>query len=154
ALEAALNLADDPRRGRVIVFLTDGAVSAEARLLEQLREKIGAARMFTFGIGPSVNRALISRMAVLGRGRAQFLQLNEDIEGAIIQFQDSISFPALTDLSLAWQSGEGSDIYPARLPDLYHGQPLEICGRVKFGGSPARLTVHATRAGKPVTLAV
>ena len=118
ALEAALNLADDPRRGRVIVFLTDGAVSAEARLLDQLREKIGSTRMFTFGIGPSVNRALISRMAVLGRGRAQFLQLDEDIEGAIIRFQDSISFPALTDLSLSWQSGEGMDVYPARLPDL------------------------------------
>ena len=153
ALDAALRLPADGQRGRVIVFLTDGAVSAEARLLEGLRKSIGDARLFAFGVGPSVNRALINRMAALGKGRAQFLQLHEDIEGAIIRFQDSIAFPALTGLALTCEGGEAADVYPARLPDLYYGQPLEICGRWKAAGKEAAvLIVKAERAGQPVEI--
>ncbi len=158
ALEAVLSAPADERRMRFVVFLTDGAVSAETRLLDGIRGRIGAARLFTFGIGPSVNRALLSRMAELGRGRSSFLQLNEDIEGSIIRFQDSVSFPALTDLTLAWENGKAWDVYPARLPDLYYGQPLEICGRLAGEGpQPVKLTVRGKRwqangAAEPVTL--
>ena len=88
-------------------------------------------------------------MSALGRGRSAFLQLDEDIEGAIIRFQDSVSFPVLTDLTLEWENGQAWDIYPTRLPDLYYGQPLEICGRFGAGKSgPVRLTVRGLRAGE------
>lgn len=153
ALEAALALPADPARTRYIVFLTDGAVSADARLLEKIRRRVGGARIFTFGIGPSVNRALLNRMAAYGRGRASFLQLDEDIEGAIIRFQDSVSFPALTNLSLKWSGARAWDIYPSLLPDLYAGQPLEICGRLaQTGSAPARLTIRGLRSGQPVEM--
>ena len=66
ALEAALGVPPSGERARYIVFLTDGAVSAEARVLDGIRGRIGGARLFTFGIGPSVNRALLSRMAEAG----------------------------------------------------------------------------------------
>lgn len=131
ALHTALNLpAVSARRSHYVVFLTDGAVSAEDRALEQVRQQIGAARLFTFGIGPSVNRALLRRMAALGRGTAEFLQLDEDIEGAIIRFQDRISFPALQNIQVEWHGARVWDTYPAQLPDLYYGQPLEMTGRL------------------------
>jgi Ca-activated chloride channel family protein len=145
ALEAALSLPSDPRRTRLVVFLTDGAVSAEAAALEALGRRLGAARVFTFGIGPSVNRALLARMARLGKGASEFLQADEDIEGAVIRFQDRVSFPVLTDLTLRWESGNAWDIYPARLPDLYMGQALELCGRVRPANGPARLVVSGKR---------
>lgn len=151
AIEQALSLPADEERTRFVVFLTDGAVSAESRALVQVRRLIGSARLFTFGIGPSVNRALLSRMAEIGRGRSSFLQLNEDIEGAVIRFQDSVSFPALTDLSFEWQNAQAWDVYPARLPDLYYGQVLEICGRLaRSGEQPVRLTLRGKRAGQAV----
>ncbi|MBE0695441.1 MAG: VWA domain-containing protein, partial [Anaerolineaceae bacterium] len=153
AIEAVLTLPVDMEHTRFVVFLTDGAVSAEAQALEQIRSRIGSARFFTFGIGPSVNRALLSRMARLGRGRAAFLQLDEDIEGAIIRFQDSVSFPVLTNLSLEWKNGKAWDIYPARLPDLYSGEPVEISGRLaRSTDQPLRLELRAERGGQPVML--
>jgi Ca-activated chloride channel family protein len=145
ALEAALAPVEDPARVRFIVFLTDGAVSADAAALETLRRKIGPARVFTFGIGPSVNRALLARMARLGRGSAIFLQADEDIEGAIIRFQDQVSFPALTDLSLRWEGIKAWDIYPVRLPDLYYGQALELAGRFQREQPKARLILSGKR---------
>ena len=152
ALKAALTLPADPERMRYVVFMTDGAVSAEERALDEVRRDLGKTRVFTFGIGPSVNRALLAKLASLGRGTAEFLQLNEDIEGAIIRFQDRVSFPVLTDLSLRWENGQAWDLHPARLPDLYVGQPLEIVGRVRAqsggtGRRPITLTVSGRRAG-------
>lgn len=153
ALEAVLALPADPQRTRYVVFLTDGAVSAEARALEHIRGRIGSARLFTFGVGPSVNRALLGRMANLGRGRSTFLQLDEDIEGAIIRFQDSVSLPVLTNLALEWHNGKAWDIYPERIPDLYDGQPVELCGRVALRGHSAlRLTVRGQRGTEAVQL--
>jgi Ca-activated chloride channel family protein len=146
ALKAALALPADPERTRYVVFLTDGAVSAEERALNEVRRDLGNTRVFTFGIGPSVNRALLSKLATLGRGTAEFLGLQEDIEGAIIRFQDRVSFPALTDLTLEWKNGKSWDVYPTRLPDLYVGQPLAIAGRLKRNGRTT-LTVKGRRAG-------
>lgn len=153
ALEAVLSLPEDLQRTRYIVFLTDGAVSAEAQALERIRARVGPARLFTFGVGPSVNRALLSRMARLGRGRSVFLQLDEDIEGAIIQFQDSVSFPVLTGLSLHCENGKVWDVYPSRLPDLYYGEPLEISGRLsRVSGQTARLSLQGEQEGQSVAL--
>jgi len=153
ALEAIFKLPADPKYSRYILFLTDGAVSAEERALQQIRKKLDLrARLFTFGIGPSVNRALLEQMAALGRGTAEFLQLDEDIEGAIIRFQDRVSFPILTDLTLTWECARGWDILPAQLPDLYAGQPLEICGRFQISKQPASLVVHGIRSGKSVEM--
>ncbi len=155
AIETALDLSPDEKRTRFVVFLTDGAVSAESRAIEQVRRKLNSARLFTFGIGPSVNRALLSSLAHAGRGAAEFLQSNEDIEGAIIRFQDRVSFPALTDLSLEWQGGQAWDVYPSRLPDLYIGQPLEICGRLKqTGASPVKLGLRGWRGQEAVSLSL
>ncbi len=131
ALQAALGLPTDPERVRYILFLTDGAVSAEEQALAALRQQLGRSRIFTFGIGSSVNRALLTKMAAWGRGTAEFLQIDEDIEGAILRFQDKVAFPMLTDIALEWIDCQAWDIYPPLLPDLYVGQPLQLSARIK-----------------------
>jgi Ca-activated chloride channel family protein len=130
ALETALTLPVSQKHDRYVVFLTDGAVSAEERALEKVRQNLKHTRLFTFGIGPSVNRALLRRMAELGRGKAEFLLLDEDIEGAIMRFQDRVSFPAMQSLSLEWHGARVWDVSPTQLPDLYYGEPLQITGRM------------------------
>ena len=151
ALQAALKLPRDPDYLRYIIFLTDGAVSAEKRAFDQVKQEIGDARLFTFGIGPSVNRALLNKLAQLGKGKAEFLQLDEDIEDAILRFQDRISFPVLTGISLKWENGQARDVYPANLPDLFAGQPLEIVGRLKPGRSGTVLLTVSGRIGQNQT---
>jgi Ca-activated chloride channel family protein len=150
ALKTALSLSADPQRARVVVFLTDGAISAEEETLRQARALMGAARLFTFGVGPSVNRAFLQQLARIGRGEATFIGLDEDIEEAILRFQDRIAFPLLTNLNLRAEGCQLWDVYPARLPDLYAGRPLEVVGRfIKKGeaGLPASLVASGERAG-------
>lgn len=150
AIETALAIPDDQSRTRYVVFLTDGAVSAEDRALQQVTQKRRDARIFTFGIGPAVNRALLVKMAELGRGASEFLTIEEDIEGALIRFQDRVIYPVLFDLQLEWQDANGWDTYPATLPDLYVGQPLEITTKLARTGDTS-LVVSGTLGDKPVS---
>lgn len=152
ALGAALSLPCDPERRRYVVFLTDGAVHDEAGTLEAVRRSLGTARLFAFGLGPSVNRGLLAKAAEAGRGTAEFLQLGEDVEGAIIRFQDRVSYPVLTDLRLEWEGVKAWDVYPRSLPDLYAGQPLEVvaCAAHEGGAAEGSLTLVGARGGEEV----
>ncbi len=154
ALDAALNVRADAERTRYIVFLTDGAVTDDEGALRALRKGRNQARVFTFGIGPSVNRSLLVKLAEGGRGAVEFLTLKDDIEAAITRFQNRVSYPALLDLRLAWDGAEAWDVYPALLPDVYIGQALEVAGRLKRTGGATALRVIGKRAGQPVEISV
>jgi Ca-activated chloride channel homolog len=153
AVNAALDLPQEAEHQRMIVLLTDGSVSGEERALDLVRRKLKSARLFTFGIGPSVNRAFIQRLAQLGRGTAEFLGLNEDIEGAIIRFQDRLSFPMLVDLKLDWGESAVRDVYPRMLPDLYADQPLILTGRCSLASEKSlSFKVRGRRGSERVEL--
>ena len=151
ALSAALSLPADPERSRVVIFLTDGSASAEGQTLKEVRGQMGTARLFTFGVGPSVNRAFLKQLADIGRGQSEFIGLDEDIEDAILRFQDRIAFPLFTNLSLEAEGGQIWDVYPAQLPDLYAGCPLEVVGRYKTG-STLTLIARGERMGQPLEM--
>ena len=155
AIDSVLMIDSDPERQRYMVFLTDGAVSADDEALRRVQRQLGRARLFTFGVGPSVNRSLLMRMAELGHGTAEFLQLNEDIEEAIIRFQDRVAYPVLQDITLNWEGVTAWDVYPACVPDLYIGQPLELVARIRATGQGnGRLTISGRSGNLPITLEV
>ncbi len=66
ALKRALSMPGTEGFSRNIVIATDGYVSVEEAAFDLIRNRLGDANMFTFGIGSSVNRHLIEGMA---RGR-------------------------------------------------------------------------------------
>ncbi len=147
AINSALLTPIDKERMRYVVFLTDGAVSADEKAIRSIAQQRGTARIFTFGIGPSVNRFLLDKMAQMGRGTAEFLGAHDDIEKALTRFQDKVSYPALLDVALTWENAEAWDTYPETLPDLYAGQPLEIVTRYKRQGA-TRLTLTGKLANQ------
>jgi len=69
-IKAALDFPHDPQRLRFVCFLTDGYIGNEAEILGEIHKRLGASRIFSFGIGSSVNRYLLDHMARLGRGRS------------------------------------------------------------------------------------
>jgi len=131
---------------RQIVFLTDGAVSNEEKVIEEIQKILGNARIFTFGIGNAVNRYLLDKMAEMGRGKVEYLSLNENIEEAIQKFANQASFPVLTDISL--EGDDTSHIYPAPVPDLYFGEILCITGLFHSSGRSNLRLKGKTRGGE------
>ena len=53
---------------RSLVVITDGYISAEKEAFDYIRDNLGQANIFSFGIGSSVNRYLIEGVAKAGMG--------------------------------------------------------------------------------------
>lgn len=133
-VQVALDTYADPERERYVMFLTDGAIGNDTTVLATIRDRVGDARLFGFGVGPAPNRWLLDEMARFGGGKTTWIRDGEDPEEAIRRFIDTIDKPVLTDISVDWADWEVDETWPRRLPALYAGQPLLISARVTHQG--------------------
>ncbi|MEK7799296.1 MAG: VWA domain-containing protein, partial [Acidobacteriota bacterium] len=146
-IRAALRMPADPRRLRVVAFLTDGYIGNEREILGEVRRLLGTARLFSFGIGSSVNRYLLEGLAEEGRGAALFLAPRETPGQMVARFVGRIDMPVLTDIRLDWEDVDVEDLEPALVPDLFAGQRVVVHGRYRAPGD-GTLVVTGTRMGR------
>ena len=147
-IRAALDFPHDPRRLRFVTFLTDGYIGNEADILEAIHKAIGESRIFSFGVGSSVNRYLLNRMAKVGRGAAAYLALDDSGAEVMRSFFNRVSRPVLSDIEVDWGNMRVADTYPKRLPDLFVGRAVVVTG--KFNGEPGRPVIRGRAAGQSV----
>ena len=138
-IKAALDFEHDPKRFRLVSFMTDGYIGNEAEILAAIHQRLGASRIFSFGVGSSVNRYLLDRMAKLGKGAVAYIGLDDSAGEVVDEFYDRISHPALTDVTIDWGGMQVTDMYPNRIPDLFVGRPVILTGRFKGNSST---TIH------------
>ena len=150
-IRAALGTPADPRRMRIVAFLTDGYIGNEAEILAEVRRLLGDARLFAFGIGSSVNRYLLEGLAEEGRGEAAFLGPRESADAMVARFVKRIATPVLTDIRITWEDLEVEDLEPSAIPDLFAGQPLILHGRYRKPGT-GLVVIEGRRGDVPVTL--
>ncbi len=127
AIRAALVPSGDRNHVRVVCFMTDGEVGNDMEIIAEV-QKHPDARVFAFGIGSSVNRFLLDKMAEYGRGEVEYVGLEDDGSAAAKRFQQRVRSPLLTDISIDWGGLPVADIYPARIPDLFSARPLILSG--------------------------
>jgi len=152
-IDAALAVHHDPARLRIVVFLTDGYIGNEDEILARVTRKIGAARLFSFGVGTAVNRYLLQEMAELGRGTAQFVRPDEATDKVVATMYKRIDKPLLTNISIDWNGLAVTDVVPRAIPDLFAGQPLVLAGHYS-GSGKATVTVRGMQAGRTVSFDV
>ncbi len=128
AVKAAFKDSDSGEYIRIVNFMTDGYISNESQIIAEI-QKHPNARVFSFGIGDSVNRFLLDKMAAEGRGEVEYVTLKDDGTSAAKRFYERIRNPLLTDISIDWNGLPVADIYPKRNPDLFDAKPVVINGR-------------------------
>src|SRR5215217_8593033 len=138
AIKAALEPSDDQSHVRIVCFMTDGYVGNDMEIISEI-QKHQNARVFAFGIGGSVNRFLLDKMAEAGRGEAEYVSLDDDGSAAARRFHERVRNPLLTDISMEWSGLPVADVYPQRIPDLFGAKPVVVTGRY---ASPGRGTIH------------
>lgn len=146
-IRAALDRPGDPDRLRIVAFLTDGYIGNERQILREVRRLIGSARLFSFGIGSSVNRYLLEGLAEEGRGMAAFLGPREEPGEMVDRFVRRIDMPVLTDIRISWEDLEVQDLEPARVPDLFAGRAVLVHGRYTRPGTGV-VVVEGRRGGR------
>jgi Ca-activated chloride channel family protein len=133
AIKAALEPSDAQDHVRIVCFMTDGYVGNDMEIISEI-QKHPNARVFAFGIGSSVNRFLLDKMADAGRGEVEYVALNDDGSAAARRFHERVRNPLLTDISVDWNGLPVSDVYPKRIPDLFGAKPVILTGRYTGAG--------------------
>jgi Ca-activated chloride channel family protein len=128
AIRTALDPSDSQEHVRIVSFMTDGYVGNDMAIIDEI-QKHPNARIFSFGIGNSVNRFLLEKMARYGRGETEFVNLQDDGSAAARRFHERIRNPLLTDISVDFAGLPVADVYPKRIPDLFSAKPVVLTGR-------------------------
>jgi Ca-activated chloride channel family protein len=152
-IKAALDFPHDPQRLRFVCFLTDGYIGNETEILGEVHKRLGASRIFSFGVGSSVNRYLLDHMAKAGRGAVAYLGPHDDAAQVMEDFLQRISHPAMTDVQIDWGTMQVSEVFPHRVPDLFSGRPIVLTGRFA-GDSDTAVRVSGRAAHLPVSVTV
>jgi Ca-activated chloride channel family protein len=133
AIKAALDSSDNQDHIRIVCFMTDGYVGNDMEIISEVQRHPNA-RVFAFGIGGSVNRFLLDKMAEQGRGEVEYVGLNDDGSAAARRFHERVRNPLLTDITIDWNGLPVADVYPQRVPDLFGAKPVVLSGRFTAAG--------------------
>lgn len=147
AITTALDPSNSQSHVRIVCFMTDGYVGNESEIISEV-QKHPNARVFSFGIGSSVNRFLLDKMAEAGRGEVEYVSLEDDGSKAAKKFHERVRTPLLTDLSLDWNGMPVADVYPGRLSDLFSAKPVILHGRYTKAAS-GTIKLKGKVAGQP-----
>ncbi|MBM3315949.1 VWA domain-containing protein, partial [candidate division WOR-3 bacterium] len=100
ALRRALALPRTEGTSRIVVIATDGYVTVEPEAFDLVRQSLGKANMFAFGIGSSVNRFLIEGLARAGMGEPFVIEDQEHAPAAADKFRQYVRTPVLTGVTV------------------------------------------------------
>lgn len=129
ALQFALDQPSSDAALKQIIFITDGAVGNESELFKLISTRLGDARLFTVGIGSAPNAFLMSKAAKFGRGSYTYIRNTQQVQREMAALFDKISTPVMRDIQLSWPAEV--EQFPARIPDLYAGEPISVLVRSK-----------------------
>jgi Ca-activated chloride channel homolog len=128
ALKRALALPGGEKRSRSILLITDGFIRADAETAALVRDNIGKANLFTFGIGSSVNRELLESVARAGGGEPVIVTSGKEAEPAAARFREMVSNPVLAKVTVTAEGVTVGGIEPDPHPDVFASRPLVVTG--------------------------
>jgi Ca-activated chloride channel family protein len=150
-MNAALKMAFKQRREdaylRQIIFITDGSVGNEEELFRLIQSRLGDARLFTVGIGSAPNSHFMRGAAHYGRGSYENIASLDQAEKRMNALFARINRPVMSNLKIQWPDNKAVEMYPAKIPDLYLGEPLMVLARSTT--AKTQVNISGQLAGKP-----
>ena len=135
ALKRAFGIPKAEGFSRTIVIATDGYVAVEEKAFDLIRNNLGDANVFTFGIGSAVNRHLIEGMARVGMGEPFVITKPEEAAEKAVKFRQLILSPVLTRVKVDFQRFGAYEVEPPSIPDVLAERPIMVFG--KWRGTPS-----------------
>ncbi len=135
-----------PGTVRQVIFMTDGQVGNEQELFRFIHDHIGESRLFTVGIGSSPNSHFMRNAARFGRGTFTYIGDREQVSQRMGELFAKLDSPVMTSVAVN-VSDPAAESWPARVPDLYAGEPLVVA--VKLHDPAAKITVRGSIGDEP-----
>eukprot|EP01113_Clastostelium_recurvatum_P026749 TRINITY_DN3212_c0_g1_i3.p1 TRINITY_DN3212_c0_g1~~TRINITY_DN3212_c0_g1_i3.p1 ORF type:complete len:918 (-),score=245.79 TRINITY_DN3212_c0_g1_i3:11-2764(-) len=133
---------------RQVFILTDGQVRNTSACIDCVRRHARTTRVFTFGMGHDVDRALVTGMAKAGEGAHEFIDDSAtNIELLILNQLKRALQPALTDLTVNFSDPKlSTKLAPFRTPPLWAGSRLVLYTFLASDAAPGTISLSAKSA--------
>jgi Ca-activated chloride channel family protein len=152
ALRQALKSQQDSNRLQQIILITDGQVGNEEELFELLTHRLGTRRVFTVGIGATPNSYLMRKTAEFGHGTFTYVGNTNEVKAKLDGLFKKLEHPVLNDIQLDRTGWAGLEHYPARIADLYEGEPIVLA--VKASSLPDQAMLRGQIGTQPWSLSL
>lgn len=146
AMKRALALPKIPGFSRTVVIVTDGYVNVEAETFDLIRNSLGDANLFSFGIGSSVNRFLLEGMARVGMGEPFIITKSDEAASIADRFRAYIQSPVLARVRVDFDGFQAYDVEPPSIPDVLAERPVVVFGKWR-GPLKGTITVRGAAGG-------
>src|SRR6185312_14048288 len=130
-----------------VIFATDGELYDETQVVRFLGTNLGRRRLFPIAIGSSPKVALLSRLALLGRGSFTAINSTGSVATTMGALFSQLASPMLQGIDVQW-SDPAAESWPARVPDLYLGDPLVVTAKSASDAGPVSVSGHHGDPGK------
>jgi Ca-activated chloride channel family protein len=137
---------------RQVIFATDGGVGNEDELFRFIHARLGGSRLFTVGIGSAPNGHFMTKAAQFGRGTFTYIGDATEVRVRMAGLFARIDAPVLKDVAIKWADGTDVETFPARVPDLYQGEPIVVAAAVK--GLAKTIIISGVRGNQPWSVAL
>ncbi len=157
ALLEALHQPPTSDRLPLVLFVTDGTPTVGQTGEKAIRELVTLGnpyhrRVFTVGVGTTVNAPLLDALATNSRGSSSYIEEHEDLTNKISRIVRRMQGPVFSDVEIGFPA-KGSaaarihDCLPAPVPDLFEGDQLVLLGRYT-GNEPFALSIQGKLLGQ------
>ena len=127
-----------PGTVRQVIFMTDGQVGNEQSLFRYIHEHLGDSRLFTVGIGSAPNSHFMRNAARFGRGTFTYIGDLGQVKTRMSELFEKLGSPVMTGIDVRIDDPT-VEMWPARVPDLYRGEPLVLTMRVTDPSAPVTI---------------
>ncbi len=148
ALQTAYALPRGAGVARSVVVVTDGGIVAGDAVSRLIRGHLGEASTFAFGVGASVDKAVIQRIARAGAGEAVMIENLDEGQPQAQLFRRYIEQPLLSGIEVTFEGFDAYDVSPMPVPDLFAQRPVVLVGKYR-GAAQGRIRLRAQSGRGP-----
>jgi Ca-activated chloride channel family protein len=104
------------------------------------------------GIGPAPNSHFMAKAAQFGRGTFTYIGDLREVQEKMSRLFAKIASPVVRDVAIRWPDGTPVETFPARVPDLYEGEPIVVAA--SHAALAGTIVVSGTRGNQPWSVAL
>jgi Ca-activated chloride channel family protein len=122
-----------------LIFLTDGEPTWGEKNVDSILCRVDRintkdVRIFSFGVGESINRAFLYNLSTQNHGFAYFISSDDSIAEVVSAHFLRMSKPVLHNISIDFGGLKTWDLYPKNIQDLYWGSQIQLLGLYRGSG--------------------
>ncbi|EAL64449.1 type A von Willebrand factor domain-containing protein [Dictyostelium discoideum AX4] len=131
---------------RQLFILTDGEVSERDSLINYVATESNNTRIFTYGIGNSVDTELVIGLSKACKGYYEMIKDNSNFEEQVMKLVSIAFEPTLSNIKVDWGTELQIEQGPTKIRPLYSGETLIVYALLKDNKIP-QSTVQVSLIG-------